>query len=270
MNVGIFGIAALTALVSVSGIATADGNYYTDRRTGCRLWTPYFHPDATVQWSGACRNGLAEGSGVLTLSHSIRNEQGDVEVRIEGTYSGGRLNGRALITYDANGKAPRFEGTVQDGIKNGRGRFTVPGFGYFDGNYINDNWQGYGELLLDKSCTICADPGSQYKGDWVNGKYQGKGILVEANGDRYEGEFVGGKLQGKGVYVRQNGDRYEGEWGNGRPNGMGTKTWDHGSKRYSGRWVTDCSMDSAGRMHSFLEADQSCEVMRDYFKTWVR
>ena len=221
-----------------------EGRYYTDRRSGCRLWTPYFHQDATVQWSGGCHAGLAEGPGVLTLKHSVAGETGDVEVRIEGRYSGGKLNGRALVTYN-NGA--RFEGEMKDGIRHGHGRYTNPGKAYYDGDYRDGAWWGHGVMVFDKDCSTCDLPGS-----------------------RYEGEFVNFKFQGTGIFTKANGDKYEGAWGNGLPNGPGTYTWNNGRQKYSGKWASDCSLDAANRLHSFFQGPESCEVMRDYLMRYVR
>ncbi len=221
-----------------------EGNYYVDLRTRCRLWTPYFHQDATVQWSGACKGGVAEGPGVLTVKHSIPDEQGDVEVRIEGQYIGGKLNGRTLVTYD---DGSRFEGEMKDGIRHGHGRYTSPGKSYYDGDYRDGAWWGHGVMVFDKGCSTCDLPGS-----------------------RYEGEFVNYKFQGAGIFTKANGDRYEGAWGNGLPNGPGTYTWDNGTKRYTGKWASGCSLSPQGRIYSFGTTQQDCEKFRDYLTRYVR
>lgn len=42
--------------------------------------------------------------------------------------------------------------------------------------------------------------GSCYEGEWVQGKYEGKGKYKFANGDVYEGDFKNGKANGYGVH----------------------------------------------------------------------
>lgn len=201
-----------------------EGQYYTDRRSGCRLWTRSFHADATVQWSGACRGGFADGPGVLTLTHSVPNEDGDVELRIEGQYVAGKLNGRALVTY--NGGA-RFEGDMRDGVRHGQGRFTQSGIGYYQGDYRDGLPFGHGVAVSYGDCRApCEMPAA-----------------------RYEGEFVNFKFQGAGVFTKGNGDKYEGQWGNGLPNGAGTFTWDNGRKSYSGKWSSGCSLSPQGTLY---------------------
>ncbi|HLG46897.1 MAG TPA: hypothetical protein VKY24_11715 [Reyranella sp.] len=224
--------------------ASVQGNYYTDRRTGCRLWTPSFHQDATVQWTGGCQGGVADGPGVLTLTHSVANESGDVEVRIEGRYSAGKLNGRALVTYD-NGA--RFEGEMKDGVRHGHGRYTVPGKGYYDGDYRDGAWWGHGVRVFDKDCSTCDLPGA-----------------------RYEGEFVNFKFQGAGIFTKANGEKYEGAWGNNLPNGPGTYSWDNGRQKYSGKWASGCSLSPQNQLYSFPDPNvHSCDVMIDYLRQYT-
>jgi hypothetical protein len=52
----------------------------------------------------------------------------------------------------------------------------------------------------------------QYKGDWKDGRYHGKGIFIDASGGRYEGDFVKSKKHGYGMQYYSNGAKFEGEW----------------------------------------------------------
>ncbi len=232
-------------LVSISVCALASEGYYIDRHTGCRVWTPYFQQAATVQWSGGCKAGTAEGAGILTLTYHSAHESG-VETRVEGTYVNGRLNGRALVTYDDNS---RFEGEVKDGVKNGRGRYTMVGMGYYDGNYRDGKWNGYGELVLYKEC------GERCRGSSFS---------------KYVGDFVDNKMRGRGIATKANGDSYEGEWSASLPEGLGTLTWDNGTKRYSGKWAAGCSLSPQGTIYSFASTPQDCEKFRDYLTRITR
>ena len=49
-----------------------------------------------------------------------------------------------------------------------------------------------------------------YEGEFIDNKFNGKGIYYNNFGDRYEGEFIDNKFNGKGIYYYNNGDRYEG------------------------------------------------------------
>ena len=54
--------------------------------------------------------------------------------------------------------------------------------------------QGKGKFLSSTN-------GSEYEGDWINGKKHGKGIIVFKDGARYEGEFQNGSKHGIGTII---------------------------------------------------------------------
>jgi hypothetical protein len=80
--------------------------------------------------------------------------------------------------------------------------------------------------------------GSQWDGEWLDGKPHGKGVGTFANGNRYEGEMRNGRFGGRGVLVAEDGTRYEGVWVDGRRNGQGLVTYPNGN-RYEGSWRND-------------------------------
>ena len=216
MRVLSIALMAAIALMLASTAGFADAWVHIDPRTGCHLGllTIKPHQQVTVHWSGGCKDGFADGPGIVTL-------KGTEKVQIEGTFSQGGLNGRALITY-ADGS--RFEGEMERGMRRGRGRVVRPGIGHVD---VQNGPMGieYGEFVYDKACR-CDTPGGRYTGDLPRGKRDGKGILTMPNGDRYEGE-----------------------WRDGLPDGAGTLT--QNGKSYSGRWHAGCSQ-SGSTTYKFL------------------
>ena len=59
----------------------------------------------------------------------------------------------------------------------------------------------------------------KYDGEFLNGEYNGKGILFYENGEKkYDGEFLNGEYNGIGS-LYENGDVYIGEFKNGKKNG---------------------------------------------------
>jgi len=83
--------------------------------------------------------------------------------------------------------------------------------------------------------TIWAN-GNRREGNYVDNYAEGKGIFVWVNGDRYEGDFVQGKRTGKGSLVWANGNRYTGDFVDGVRTGKGVFAWADGS-HYEGDFV---------------------------------
>eukprot|EP00042_Codosiga_hollandica_P008881 m.20429 g.20429 ORF g.20429 m.20429 type:complete len:150 (+) comp31971_c0_seq1:72-521(+) len=84
---------------------------------------------------------------------------------------------------------------------------------------------------------VVYDDGDQYKGDWsADGKREGLGIVIFADGTRYNGAFVGGLCAGLGVLTFSDNSKYEGEFKNGKYHGFGVYTRADGMK-YEGTFL---------------------------------
>lgn len=123
--------------------------------------------------------------------------------------------------------------------------------GIFKGLLRNSSPQGYGEMNYFS--------GSQYKGDWNNGKMDGEGTFTTTT-DTLIGEWKDGKLNGYGLCKTPSflfeGDLkdnkpegmgyifftdstfYSGGWANGKMNGYGDITLSNGDT-YMGNWKDD-------------------------------
>jgi len=177
-------VSAIPILLAVSFHAqSAQPNWIADSRTGCKVWNASPQPNESVSWSGDCKNGLAQGSGVLQWFIN-----GKPDSRDEGEFKDGKLHGRAISIFH-NGN--RHEGEYKNHKRDGRGIMT----------YAN---------------------GNRYEGEFKNGTFNGRGIFTFASGSRYEGDFENGTGNGRGVFTFADGGRYEGEYKAGKPNGMGT------------------------------------------------
>lgn len=174
--------------------------WIADARTGCRVWDADPQPDESIEWSGACRNELAEGDGVLQWFQS-----GKPGPLVEGTWRDGRLNGHGVVTL-ADGE--RYDGQWKDGEKNGYGVYT----------YAN---------------------GDRYDGEYRDDQKNGHGVYTYADASRYDGEWRDGKKNGRGTEIRVDGSRYDGEWRDDLPDGLGTAVWLNGD-RYTGLWIMGC------------------------------
>ena len=78
--------------------------------------------------------------------------------------------------------------------------------GYYIGQFID--WRPHGKgALYYKNNTLL------YEGDFVNGQFEGKGKLIDENGNYYVGEFLNGLKHGKGKeYYKDNTIKYEGNY----------------------------------------------------------
>ena len=79
-----------------------------------------------------------------------------------------------------------------------------------------------------------------YAGDFMIGKFEGRGILEftadRYQGDHYQGEFKNGLKHGFGMYFFANGDKYVGEYQFGKREGKGTYSFSNGKPALSGVW----------------------------------
>ena len=95
----------LEALVTFAGILLvasgawaqtekqAPPDWITTTNQPCKVWNPEPQPNESVTWSGACKDGLATGQGILRWT-----ENGKPDVVYEGGYANGKRNGHGVMT----------------------------------------------------------------------------------------------------------------------------------------------------------------------------
>lgn len=152
-------------------------SWIEDAKTGCRIRNPAPQPRETVIWSGACPNGIAEGTGILQWFDDDRPSD-----RYEGELRDGWENGQGVATSTVI--ADRYEGQWRDGWRHGQGIYT----------FAN---------------------GDRYEGNWFEGLRAGHGTMVWEDGARYEGEWLDGKPNDQGVYVDAADAVFSGTWSRG-------------------------------------------------------
>jgi len=213
------------ALLSLQGHASDEDSWISDS-DGCKVWNPQPKPKESVTWSGECRDGYAEGEGILQWMH-------------DGKFGS------------------RFEGTLARGKPTGKGSFFTGNGALFDGNFVEGEPSGKGVMTF-------AD-GARYEGDWSHGRRTGAGVLTRSNGDRYEGDFVDGKWSGKGVFTTIHGARYEGQWIDNKREGSGTQVFADG-RRYEGEWKNDSPTHPESivrKTYSVKEEALGSSILRD-------
>ena len=140
-------------------------------------------------------------------------------------------------------------GTVKKVFWNGKcadGQISGPGELHFlvmrQGELINFRYSGDTQdgRMQGRGTLLYAD-GHKYTGEWKNNKRHGWGVMEFSNGDRYEGQWRNNLRSGKGTYAFADGARYEGHWKSGRQDGSGTIHYPQGGK-FQGTW-------SGGKRH---------------------
>jgi len=168
---------ALSASAPAPAQAPSPDSWIEDSKTGCRIRNPAPQPRESVTWSGACPNGIAEGTGILQWFDDDRPTD-----RYEGELSDGWASGRGIATSTVI--ADRYEGEWREGWRHGEGVYS----------FAN---------------------GDRYAGDWFEGMRTGRGTMVWADGARYEGEWLDSKPNGQGVYTDAADAVFSGTWQSG-------------------------------------------------------
>lgn len=170
-------IAALSTSAPTFAQAPSPDSWIADGKTGCKIRNPAPQPRESVTWSGACPNGIAEGTGVLQW-------------------------------FDDDRATDRYEGEMRDGWENGRGTATSTVIAdRYEGEW-RDGWR-HGQGVYDFT------NGDRYDGDWFEGLRTGRGTMVWADGSRYEGEWLDSKPNGQGVYTDAADAQFSGTWSSG-------------------------------------------------------
>ena len=155
-------------------------------------------------------------------------ENKDGILLFEGENENGKINGMGK-TYDSDGKL-QFEGEFFDNHRI-KGKYYIKGRLEYEGDFLYDrkfNGKGYDEngniiyQLINGNGTVNEyyKNGVVFKGEFLNGKRNGKGKIYSKEKLIFETEYFDGKIIGKvreynlgGILV------YEGEYLNGKRNG---------------------------------------------------
>lgn len=139
----------------------------------------------------------------------------------DGEIEDGKFNGKGKVTY-TNGNV--YEGDFKDGNFEGIGIFkfnNIDGkWNVYEGEFKNNEFDGTGELKYAN--------GYVYKGDFKNGNFDGPGKMKYEDGSLYEGEIIHGLRNGPGKMKYKSGDIYEGNFKDDQLNGKGKITENNG------------------------------------------
>lgn len=174
--------AAVAMLCLASAVCLAADTPELAGADGCRVVNKTGKGGAKATWNGPCRDGLADGRGILEW-HDRKKK---------------------LVAH--------YEGNLKAGLMHGDGYLRL-------------------------------DDGTQYEGGFAEGRYHGKGTLVNMYG-RYDGDFADGKRSGSGKMVFTMGGRYNGQWRDGEFHGTGTAVYPSG-REVTSEWVDGVRADLA-------------------------
>lgn len=90
----------------------------------------------------------------------------------------------------------------------------------YQGEWLDGKRHGIG--------TYISPTGTRYEGEWENDEASGHGVCHYADGMKYDGQFENGERHGKGVLISPEGDRYEGQFKYDLLNGEGIYIWGDG------------------------------------------
>jgi hypothetical protein len=119
------------------GQAGPTGALVADAKSGCKVWNPHPAGGETVNWSGGCVDGLAQGQGTLQWlkdGRTIEKDDGEWNRgrqtgqgtqdwgsgRYEGQLTGGEPSGHGIMMLQTS----RYEGSFRNGKPNGEGTVT--------------------------------------------------------------------------------------------------------------------------------------------------
>jgi hypothetical protein len=117
--------------------AARAGEWIADPKTHCQVWDPNPQLEESVDWSGACANGRADGAG------SVRWIKGGAAIETDaGVWRDGKQIGKGLQNWPIG----RYEGELADGLPNGQGVLTFEKFRY-EGQFRDGKPDGSGSLI---------------------------------------------------------------------------------------------------------------------------
>ena len=152
------GLIGLALVGFTAGAPALGGDWAIDAGKTCRVWNPHPQMNESVQWSGACVNGFAEGAG------SVRWFKSDVLFETdEGQWRQGYQIGKGKQTWPSGS----YEGDFADGEASGRGVFVLQSMRY-EGEFRGGKPNGTGTLN---------GPNGTFAGQWTDGCFRsGTGI----------------------------------------------------------------------------------------------
>lgn len=135
------------------------------------------------------------------------------------------------------GNSDTYEGQWEHGKMHGYGIYEGAGEYVYEGQFCDGRKEGKGAICYLSDCDGY-EMGDRLEGEFEYDQLNGYGTIRYASGHVYQGEFVDGKFEGKGVYTSY-WFRYEGDFVYGKFQGHGKLEFSEG-KTFEGNFVDDC------------------------------
>jgi hypothetical protein len=166
----------LSLCLFLSTLARAD-DFTAVGDPNCKVMLPVSKFVEQAKWKGPCKDGYADGDGVLDYL-----KDGAPDGRFEGRLERGvRTEG-----YYVGADGMRYEGKFKNSRPDGIGVMISAGGDRYDGAWKNGRRDGMGS----QSFVV----GGRYDGNWKDGRFDGKGSLTYAGGHQVTGMFMQGAL----------------------------------------------------------------------------
>jgi hypothetical protein len=146
-----------SALAGVARAAPSDDVEWIADKNGCKVANPFPRAGETITWTGTCKNGFADGEGVLQWFYNGKQDD-----RYEGNLARGWAEGRGTLFKSDGGK---YDGEWQQSLQNGMGRYEAPDGSWYDGQWKNGKPNGNGQYRRPD--------GRMFMGQWSDGVFEG-------------------------------------------------------------------------------------------------
>jgi len=148
------------------------------------------------RYVGEFKGGFIEGLGVYTTSN------GEI---YDGHFIKGKKEGEGSIQYSTQMKEEyiTYKGSWKGDLPHGKGRFVYNNGSVYEGEVNYGKITGFGHMILKE---MMIDDGSTkvYTGEFIDGRFDGKGKLTINNEVIYDGYWKDGKRHGEGIYIGRN------------------------------------------------------------------
>ena len=145
----------MCALFLFFASAQADEVQWIKDAEGCKVANIFPQEGESINWSGACKKGFANGRGKLIWF---------LDGQITGVYEGQMVDGWA----EGQGKLTRKDGVYtgewKNSLQNGKGHYKHDDGSWYEGAWKDGHPHGHGQMLTPE--------GKLFSGTWYHGEYE--------------------------------------------------------------------------------------------------